>query len=209
VGGIDYEAGAGDIIYYFESEEVESFCGPDGVEFYSAAFSGQRLRPFPPGRRVLPSNAAARRAFESLYKASLMPESAERTLRVFSGLLMALAEIGLLTQTGTQNPSGKLWSDIEAKLRERKLFRPSMGDLCRISGKSRSAVARACAEVSGASPLRRVRETRMAEAAGLLRHTDMSVSDVAAYLGYPRMHEFSREFSGHFGHPPTALRKKV
>jgi transcriptional regulator GlxA family with amidase domain len=51
--------------------------------------------------------------------------------------------------------------------------------------------------------MRRLRELRLAEAQGLLRFSTLSVSQVAEYLGYPRVHEFSREFSRRMGRPPS------
>jgi AraC-like DNA-binding protein len=57
--------------------------------------------------------------------------------------------------------------------------------------------------------MQRIREIRMAEAGKLLKHTQMNISQTADYLGYPRVHEFSREFSKFFGYPPTRLKKKI
>jgi AraC-like DNA-binding protein len=48
----------------------------------------------------------------------------------------------------------------------------------------------------------------MAEARGLLSYSTLNVTQTAAYLGYSRMHEFSREFSGYFGHTPQSLIKR-
>ena len=46
----------------------------------------------------------------------------------------------------------------------------------------------------------------MSEAKKLLRYSGMNVSEIAAYLGYPRVHEFSREFSKNSGSSPSSYK---
>jgi AraC-like DNA-binding protein len=54
--------------------------------------------------------------------------------------------------------------------------------------------------------MRRIQTVRMEEARGLLLFSTLNVTQVAEYLGYPRLHEFSREFSQYFGAPPSRVR---
>jgi AraC-like DNA-binding protein len=49
----------------------------------------------------------------------------------------------------------------------------------------------------------------MRHARALLRYTPMSVTEVALYLGYPRVHEFSREFRRRYGAAPSSARLAV
>ena len=80
-----------------------------------------------------------------------------------------------------------------------------MDDLANLTKSSRATVVRLCRAATGMSPVQRLRELRMDEARGLLLYSQRSVTQVARYLGFPEIHGFSREFSRHFGFPPSAL----
>ena len=81
----------------------------------------------------------------------------------------------------------------------------TLKELCKIAGYSKSTIIRSCKKVTGGTPMQRIQKLRMEEAKGLLSIAQLNVSQVADYLGYPRIHEFSREFSKYFGKPPSAL----
>ena len=57
------------------------------------------------------------------------------------------------------------------------------------------------------SPGKRVQKLRMDEAQGLLALSSLSITEIATYLGYPRVHEFSREYALYFGCPPSHFRR--
>ena len=46
----------------------------------------------------------------------------------------------------------------------------------------------------------------MAEARGSLKFSTLNISQVAGYLSYPRIHEFSREFRRLCGQSPITFR---
>ncbi|MGI9294964.1 MAG: helix-turn-helix domain-containing protein, partial [Pseudomonadales bacterium] len=48
---------------------------------------------------------------------------------------------------------------------------------------------------------------RMEKAKELISHTNLSIGDIAARVGYPDPLYFSRRFNNHFGFAPTSLRK--
>jgi transcriptional regulator GlxA family with amidase domain len=70
-------------------------------------------------------------------------------------------------------------------------------------------VAGACRYAVGLPPLKRIKQIRFSLARGLLQRSALSVKEIAAETGYPRVHEFLRDYRKHFGHPPTAGRHAV
>ena len=42
---------------------------------------------------------------------------------------------------------------------------------------------------------------------GLLRFSPLAIGDIATRLGYPRIHEFSREFTRETGKSPSVFRR--
>ena len=57
-------------------------------------------------------------------------------------------------------------------------------------------------EFSGISPVRYLNNFRMKKAEELLRYSEMSVTEIAAYLGFQSIHYFSRAFKKHQGCSP-------
>jgi AraC-like DNA-binding protein len=51
--------------------------------------------------------------------------------------------------------------------------------------------------------MRPLQQITMNEARDLLTFSGLNVSATASYLDYPRINEFSREFSKYFGYPPS------
>ena len=206
----EYDVRPHDVIYYHETEEVEWLGNAERVSFYSVGFLAPGIEPLPPERRVFPSSAAIRSAFEDLYAASLLPRGPRRALGIHSALLRIVLEIDWWTRPAPGDVPGgaALWWRIERLLRERRRFRSTIGELAAEAGCSRATVVRACRAATGESPMRRLRQVRMAEAQGLLRFSTLNVGQVAEYLGYGRVHEFSREYRKICGHPPSAARQR-
>ncbi len=215
--GREYDIRTGDVICYYESEEVE-WLGDDGlVTFYSVGFDAPRLPPPPLEARVFPGSQAMKKAFQDVYSASLQAEPLSRSLAVHAALLQVLLEVhrhneayakSSMTDISRKDRGSpaQLWWRIEQEVRQKRRYRPSLEEMADWIGCSRATVCRACQTATGESPMRRLRNLRMAEAKGLLLLSTMNVSHVADYLGYPRVHEFSRDYRGYFGHPPTATR---
>jgi len=206
--GREYDIRPADVIYYHETEEVEWLGNAGRVSFYSVGFLAPGLPPLPPERRVFASDEAIRAAFEDLYAASLLPRDSRRALGIHAALLRIVAGIDWWRQPAPAAPaeSAALWWRLERWLRERRRFRSTIDELAAEAGCSRATVVRACRAATGESPMRRLRGVRMAEARGLLGFSTLNVGQVAEYLGYGRIHEFSREYRKACGHPPSAAR---
>ena len=213
IAGRDYEVEAGDFIYYYESENVECWMGVGEVSFYSVSFFSDAFAPLPVEGRVYKADAAMRRLFADLHKVYSQSEAgSERDCLCHSLLLRIMASMERRRGDGSggkPGESGGLWRSLETELRRRRLFRPSLDELASLSGMGKSSVVRACRLETGESPMRRLAGIRMSEADGLLKFASMNVGQVAEHLGYPRLHEFSREFARHFGRPPSTTRKGV
>jgi AraC-like DNA-binding protein len=206
----EYGIRPGDLIYYHETEEVEWLGNDEPVAFYSVGFLAPALPPLPVETRVFPSEAPVREAFDDLYAAALLPRSPRRSLGLYAALLQIVLGIDFWRESvGPERPAaGRDWWAVESLVREKRTFRPTLAGLARLARCSRASLVRACRAATGTSPMRRIRDLRLAEARGLLRFSTLNVSQVAAYLGYPRVHEFSREFRRLTGRPPSALRRR-
>ena len=63
-------------------------------------------------------------------------------------------------------------------------------------------------ESVGVSPLRRLNQLRLSMAHGLVILSNLSISEIADRVGYPRVHELSRDYHKHFGATPTEHREQ-
>lgn len=59
----------------------------------------------------------------------------------------------------------------------------------------------------GCSPLRKLNDLRLSRAFALLNETDLSVSEIAAAVGYASAHQLSRKFRARFGGTPRDYRR--
>ncbi|WP_299556394.1 AraC family transcriptional regulator [Seonamhaeicola sp.] len=205
-----YEVNEGDVIYYYESEEVESIGNETEVTFYSVGFQASKLSPLSIENRVFQSTSGMQLSFKRLFEGYSSYEAKPRPYKTFAALMDILSGINELYRMSQDKDeeNEELWWALERRIREQKMFRPSLSDLSEIAGYSRATVIRSCKKVTGLTPQSRMQIIRMEEAKGLLSFANLNVSQVAEYLGYPRMHEFSREFSRYFGKPPSKFLKK-
>ena len=204
--GREYEIKCGDLIYYHESEEVEWLKNTEEVIFYSVGFLAPSLDPLPLETRVFRSTPAIYAAFTELFRKSLEPESGKRTYGLFTSLMTILSYLEeKRIQFQEKKYQHELWWEIEEKIRKNRRFRPSLDELAEMSACSRASVVRSCRRATGLSPMKRLQALRMAEARGLLRYSALTITQIAQYLSYPRIHEFSREFKGCFRQAPTKM----
>lgn len=210
INGRRYEIKAGDIIYYYETEEVETIGNENEVIFYSVGFQAPKLLPLPLEMRVFSSDKNLQELFHNLYEGFSTDNIQIRSFRTFSTLLNILNNIETLYIDSRNSVQEKeeLWWELERRMRKNKNFRPTLEELCKIAGYSKSTIIRSCKKVTGGTPMWRIQKLRMEEAKGLLSIANLNVSQVAEYLGYPRIHEFSREFSKYYGKPPSTLLMK-
>ena len=207
----EYKVKTGDLIYYFANEDVQWLGNEQEVVFYSISFRSTAFRPIPIEKRVFPSSAIIRTAFEQLHEASNFPRnSTEFALATHAALLQILYEIQCTLQpTEALNGRTQFWWELEKRLRSECRFRPTLNELAELCYCSRATVVRLCRQATGTSPMKRIRQIRMEEAKGLLVFSPMNITEIARYLGYGRMQEFSREFIAFYGSPPSRFRKQM
>ncbi|MFZ2656340.1 MAG: AraC family transcriptional regulator [Victivallales bacterium] len=209
-----YEIKPGSIIYYYASEDVEWIESKETVVFYSVAFKSERFKTLSFENRVLKAGKWTVSAFERLYEYSLSQDEHVRAMGIYSSLLGILVDIQKATAgkdgENSKSEAADIWNNIEQRIRTEKKFRAQLDELCGMSHKSRATLIRICKKSTGESPIRRIRNIRMAEADGLLHFSTLNITQISEYLGYPRIHEFSREFKKYFGVSPTSrLDKRV
>ncbi len=206
--GREYRVATGDMVYYHESEAVAWEGDASQVVFYSVGFLAPQMPPLPIERRVFRASPRMRRAFAQLY-AAWESGREQRSLAVYArlaDLLDAVQQVGISGSVGAGPDSARLWWEAENAVRRRRLFRPTLRQICQAAATSRGKLIRACRRATGSTPIQRLREIRMEEARGLLQFAHLNVTQIAEYLGYGRIHEFTRDFTAYHGRPPREFR---
>jgi AraC-like DNA-binding protein len=206
--GREYRVGVGDMVYYHESEDVEWHGEASRVVFYSVGFLAPELPPLPIERRVFRAAPRMRRAFTQLFE-TWEAGHPRRPLAVYARLADLLDAIHQARRPSTvEAPDlASLWWRAESLVRARRLFRPTLAQLSEGVAAGRGKLIRACHKATGTTPIKRLREIRMEEARGLLQYAHLNVTQIAEYLGYSRIHEFTRDFSRFHGRPPREFRR--
>lgn len=197
----------GSVVWYHEDEWVEGRVLRAPWIYYSVNFSAPILLPPDFDQRLLPGRAGLRPEFERLRRAWQAAASWERDCRCQSHLLALIAGVGAHpADRPAATAVGKLWWDIEAWARLH-IDRPrSLGELCAAFHRSPNTVARACRAAVGQPPMKRLKQIRLSLARGLVRHSELNMTEISARVGYARVHEFSRDFRKAHGVSPTADR---
>ncbi len=202
IAGEVLDVGAGDWIGYAGGDRVESeFLSDYG--FYSVSFHAPGLPAFAPSRRVMRGWEDAEKGFAAMEVAYRCGDALSAHARLLE-ILQRLRP--LWTESGDGGVPGRRWRAVERYLAEKRLFHADVAVLCRRFHLSRATLLRDCRAATGFSPGRRLRVRRMNEALALLHCSDRNISEIAADLGYPRVQEFSREFTRFFGRSPRAVR---
>ena len=84
-----------------------------------------------------------------------------------------------------------------------------LADLAAAASVTPSHLVRLCRRELGTTPMRLLQDARVAEAAVLLRHTGLSVKEVAERVGFGDPSQLSRAFKRRRGEPPRAYRERV
>lgn len=117
------------------------------------------------------------------------------------------------TSIGSRPASGGLTARQLATLREHvesRLSRPLRNtELAELVGLSQFHFARAFKQSMGASPAAWIRLRRLTVAQRLLADHSLSITEVAAAVGYESPSRFARAFRNTTGHSPTAFRRSV
>jgi AraC-like DNA-binding protein len=209
VGGRKYIISPGDLLWYHEDEQMVGEVLETPWSWYSVNFIAPTLPPPPFEHRVRRANPAAYQHFADLLEAWLDTDvdPALREIRVHARLLTLLADIeGEGGVPFRMDASARLWWEIEGELR-RDLSQPvTLYRMVEMSGRSAMTISRACHEAVGLPPLKRIKQVKMSLARGLVRSSDLRMGEIAARIGYSRVHEFSRDYHRHFDTTPTSDR---
>lgn len=68
-------------------------------------------------------------------------------------------------------------------------------------------LSRVFAQFTGKAPAQYITYARMDRARGLLLKSALPIKEIAATVGYPDVHHFTRVFTSHFGSPPGEMRR--
>lgn len=206
--GREYLLEPDSVIYYHESEEVKNYF-IDDIKFYSIAFHAPKLMPLPLSKRVFKVEQSIVELFREIYEVytSNPPDAA---MRLYALLLLLLPQLGLSEDRERKHYSNreKLWFEVEAWILKNRKFRVGIPAICRQFNISPATLLRSSQATVSVSVTKRLQQIRMNEARALLLYSGLNITETADYLGYPRMHEFSREFSNYFKHPPSSLNMK-
>ncbi|MBK1792153.1 helix-turn-helix domain-containing protein [Persicirhabdus sediminis] len=208
IGNKRFEVTAGDVIYYSGVEEVRAVNSNDSVIFYSVSFQAPELIVNRAGSCVFGKMSELEIYFDQIYQELNSPEAASvGLLRSVSALYAVLAELAAHEQDGVVIQSSNTWLQAEQMIREHYDWRVSIPELCDQLGVSASTLHRSCKQALNLSPGKRILQLRLEEARGLLRYTDLSISEIADELSYASLHDFSRDASKYFGHSATEERQ--
>lgn len=200
----------GAVIWYHNDEYVRGRVLKAPWRFYSVGFSAPTLAPPPFEARLFqPPKKPTAGLFDRLYRAwhdEGAPAEA-RKFRTHAALLEILAHLRFPQQSAARaDPHMRLWWTIETELR-RDLRQPiTLARIREIGRRSPATISRSCIASVGMPPMKRMKQVRMSLARGLLKHSDLSVTEIADRVGYARVHEFSRDYRRHFGYPPSGER---
>ncbi len=85
----------------------------------------------------------------------------------------------------------------------------SLNEVCEILAISPSTMRVLFHTHLGMSPRDYIIQQKMSSIKFLLRSTDMSISDIAVYVGYENFSKMSSRFKTHYGITPTQFRQEV
>ena len=142
----------------------------------------------------------------------LAPAAAPETLHhLTAGLILCAAEAFRPWEVA-EAPPGERAAPAAARAAIRYVHdnldgRLAAGDVARQAGVSPRHLARLMRQATGATLGEYVLWARLQLAGHLLRRSGLAVKDVAARVGYPDVHHFTRAFSRHMGVPPAAYRR--
>ena len=206
----EYHVKPGHLIYFHASENMEWRGNDDKVRFYSIAFKAPTLPPIPMSSRVTTANASIKKQFKKIYTLS---HNIAKRLHLFSAMLTLLATLednGLYDMgDSTLRDDQNAWWVIEKIVRQNNNYKPNLNELCEYGNVSISTVGRICKKATGSAPIERLKIIRMEAAKSLLLFSPLTIGTIADHLSYPRIHEFSREFSRYFGISPRQFRNQA
>jgi AraC family transcriptional regulator of arabinose operon len=117
----------------------------------------------------------------------------------------------LLHEEATDEPLGPVDAELDRiteAMRQDPSRRWTVTELARLAALSRAQFTRRFIAYTGLTPARYLINVRLARAHELLTETNMTVTQIAATLGYIDVAYFSRQYRRHTGRPPSAVRQE-
>lgn len=129
-----------------------------------------------------------------------------------SSLLLGIARAGSGRVAGPE-PAGTDPGDQSARLAVRfihdNLSRPlPLSEIAAQVALSPRHLSRVFARFTGKAPAHYITHARMDRARGLILRSALPLKEIAAAVGYPDIHHFTRAVTAHFGSPPGEMRRR-
>ena len=141
--------------------------------------------------------------------ASVGSEDLNRVLA--SALVLALCQAGtehLSAPEAGRQDVGDLAGQLAVRFIQDNLSRPlTTAEIAAQVHLSPRHLSRVFARFTGKSPAHYLSHARMDRARGLLVKSALPIKEIAATVGYPDVHHFTRVFAAHFGSPPGEVRR--
>ncbi len=204
-----FQAQAGDFIIYHDLDQVTWIENTEPVSFYSILFHAEQLPALGMPKRLASLSKKDFTTFQQRFTEQFnqFQPPYHQQFALCALLLESLQQLYPL-RSDADNDKRSLWQLLEQRLRIDGNFRPSLNQCCAISGMSSASLSRLSNEIYQQSPMQRLRFVRIEQAKSLLQLSSMSISQIAAYLNYPRVHEFSREFKQQTQTSPKQFRQQ-
>lgn len=206
--GRQYHLKKNDMLYYYDCEDVSTRSEEKAAEFATVGFYAPSILPPPVGERKFSSTPEIRTLYRELLALGKDTAAFQRDINIYARLLRLISLLPVTGgQSGESDKQARIWWDLEEYLRLNRIYRSTLFELAKASYSSPATVMRSCHAATGISPMKRLQRLRLSKAAELLIYGNFSVTEVSRMLGYPRIHEFSREFSSFYGCPPSRIDK--
>ena len=130
-----------------------------------------------------------------------------------TALILGVAQAGAgRERLAGEEPPGQDTGDLAARLAVRfihdNLNRPlPLAEIAAQAHLSPRHLSRLLTRFTGKSPAHYITHARMDRARGLLLRSQTPIKEIAATVGYPDVHHFTRAFTAHFGTPPGEMRR--
>jgi len=209
--GREYLLRPGSLIWYHEDELVRGKALRVPWVFYSVNFIAPELPPPAFEHRLFTGCGKLETDFEELLRLWRDTKMApmQRSFSAHAALLHILSSLANpVRQPYRLDPRARLWWELETECRKDLARALNMQWMTRHTGASPATIARACKHAVGMPPLKRIKQVRLSLARGLVMRSSLSMKEIAGRTGYPRVHEFSRDYHKHFGRPPTTDRRQ-
>ena len=197
-------------VWYCEDEQVRGQIVTAPWKFYTINFIAPTLpAPLIDNRVFDVTDQTVQKARElyEIWTGSNTPPTV-RHLQLHHLLLdLILDIIPRSSQSHCVESSTHIWWSVEEQLKK-DLSRPiDLETIAKLSHRSRRTVVRACRLATGLSPIKRIKQVRLSYARAHVLYSQLSMTEIAFRVGFPRVQEFSRDYHLYYGVAPSQDRK--